>query len=952
MHISNTLFGSLILSAVITLSAQAQTVPISDGGTMQIACDGPEHTFTDSDASGTGYLPDENLTITFCSQGGNSMNFYADLNAGGTWDIDPSDTLYIYDGPDAQSPLLGAFNSATDPDGILMASTLDNTSGCLTFVFISDGAGEGEGWSGVIECQTVWQPYSVSIISVPAALPTDSDYVDICVTDSVMLVAVGDFPYSGAGNGGYVQNNGNTFFKWVLGDGSSFEGTGLDTVWYQFNQQAGYNVFLTATDPFAQENYAQTRVRVSTTPLFTGTGPVNDTICLGETALINGFVTPVEGHFLAGGTFGQQLYLPDGNGVSYQTEITIAGFPPNQTVQSASDLEQVCINMEHSYLGDLQMTLTCPTGQTVILKQYPGGGGTYLGSPIDLPGSNGQPGVGADYCFSMAATWGTMLQENAAGNFVTAGTPPGNSLAPGTYSPVGTFNGFIGCPINGEWVITITDNLSIDDGFIFNWSLYFDASVNPNSESYTPTIIDMGWDNDPTIVATIGDSSIQVLPTEPGNFSYTFRVTDDFGCTYDTTVVLHVVPNLTSFNDLFNCGLSVPLLAADYDILGQWTFIGPGAGATATFSPNAFSRNPIVTVNQQGTYTFIYTSDYCGQADTMEVLFALAPVTVPLVTDTVCPGTTVSFDGLNTGINASYAWTPGGATTQTLTLDSVTQTTGVQVVVTNDCGSATSAATVRVVNVNVSGQLETCLQDDAELFATGSREGGVWSYAGPTGATATFSPSETSQTPEVTASAAGNYVFTYTDNECGTEHEWSVTFAPVPTVQISADTNRICVEDELVLRFTTNTDFISSVNWTPYNTDGDSLTISGADSLAFSPLDSLHTITITVENYCGTGQDIYTFKVINCNIILPNVFNPNSDVVANTFFNVDALDLHPGNNMKIYDRWGRLRLDQDDYHLNPWTGAGASDGVYYYVLTREGYEPLTGYVHKVGGSAN
>jgi subtilisin-like proprotein convertase family protein len=941
----------LMVGAAFTVHVQGQSISIADGGTHNLLCDGTEWEITDSGGAGGDYQPNENLTVTLCSDGGNSINFYADVNAGGLWDIHPSDTLYIYDGANASAPLLGAFNSATNPDGILMASTLDNATGCLTLVFVSNGSDEGQGWTGTAICQTVWQPYSIAIASVPVALPNDTGYVDICVTDSVMFVVVGDYTYSGAGNGGYLQNNDNINFKWVLGDGSSFEGIGLDTLYYGFNQQAGYSIFLTATDIYGQEAYTQTNVRVSTTPHFTGTGAVNDTICLGESTLIYGVATPVEGNFLSGGSFGQQLYLPDGNGVSYQTQITIAGFPPSQTIQSASDLEQMCVNMEHSYLGDLQIRLTCPNGQTTILKQYPGGGGTYLGAANDA-GPNGVPGVGADYCFSMAATWGTILQENAAGNWVIAGNPPNNSMTPGTYTPFQSFNNFVGCPINGDWTITVTDNLGIDDGFIFGWSLYFDAAVNPNNQSYTPTIVSSSWDNDPSIVATLGDTAIEVQPAQPGNFSYTFRVTDDFGCSYDTTVTINVVPNLTTFNDAFNCGLSYQLTAADYDIVGQWTYIPPTGGATASFSPNAFNRTPVVTVNQQGTYQFIYTSAYCGQADTLEVLFALAPVNVPLATDTVCPGTEVSFDALNTGINASYVWTPGGATTQTLTLDSVTQTTGVQVVVSNDCGSATSAATVRVVNVNVSGQLEVCLQDDADLFATGSRQGGVWSYTGPANGVVTFSPNAQNATPTATATVPGNYVFTYTDNECGTTHPWNVTYAPAPTITIASDTNRICVEGQIILTYSTNTDFHDAVNWSPFDVDKDSLLVLGIDSLAYSPLDSLFTVTVSVSNFCGDDSDSFTYQVINCNVILPNVFNPNSDVSANSFFNVDALYLHPGNNMKIYDRWGRLRLDQDDYHANPWTGDGAADGVYYYILSRQGYEPITGFVHKVGGSAN
>lgn len=951
MHFSSSLLGSLFLSAVVSLSVQSQTVPISDGGSQDVSCAGGTITFTDSDAGGTGYLPDEDFTITFCSDGGNSVNFYADTDGGSIWDIHGSDTLFIYDGQNTSAPLIGAFNSVTDPNGIIVSSTLDNASGCLTLHFVSSAADEAEGWSGTVECQTVWQPYSVSIQSIPNAEPTDTGYVDICQSDSVMFHVVGDYAYSGAGNGGYLQDNSNIFFKWVMGDGTSFEGVGLDTIYYPFDLQAGYLIYLTARDIQGQEEYTVTRVRVGTTPSFVGTEAVNDTICLGESTVINGVATPTEGYFLSGGTFGVQLYLPDGNGVSYQTDITIAGYAPDQTIEGPDDLEQLCVNMEHSYLGDLQMTLTCPNGQSVILKQYPGGGGTFLGSPIDTPGSNGQPGMGADYCFSNSAVWGTILQENTLGNHVSAGTPNGNSMTPGTYAPFQSFNGLIGCPVNGEWTITITDNLVADDGFIFNWGLDFSADIEAlaSTPPYTPTILSTEWLDDPSIIAVLGDTAIQVSPATPGNHTYTFRVSDDFGCAYDTTVTINVVPNLTSFDDLFNCGLSVNLTAAEYDILGQWSYIPPVQGATASFSPNAFSNNAVATVGQQGNYQFIYTSDYCGQADTMEVLFALEPVTVPLVTDTVCPGTDVTFDALNTGINATYAWTPGGSTAQILTLDSVTQTTGVQVVVTNNCGSATSSATVRVVDVDVTGPLEVCITDQAALIASGSREGGVWTFTGPSGASATFSPSETSLTPDVSASAPGAYAFIYTDNECGSEHPWDVSFAPVPTVQISADTNRICIEDEIVLRYVSNTDFLNSVLWSPYDSDADSLVISGGDSLAYSPLDSLHTVSINVENFCGSDHDAFTFQVINCNLILPNVFNPNSDVQVNSFFNVDALDLHPGNNMKIYDRWGRLRLDQDDYHLNPWDGDGAADGVYYYVLSRDGYEPITGYVHKVGG---
>ncbi|MDB4655263.1 SprB repeat-containing protein, partial [Flavobacteriales bacterium] len=69
-----------------------------------------------------------------------------------------------------------------------------------------------------------------------------------------------------------------------------------------------------------------------------------------------------------GGSFnGGTLFLPDGNGDTYTTSISVTGFPANGTLASASDFQSVCLNMEHSYLGDLDIQLSCPNGTTVDL---------------------------------------------------------------------------------------------------------------------------------------------------------------------------------------------------------------------------------------------------------------------------------------------------------------------------------------------------------------------------------------------------------------------------------------------------------------------------------------------------------------------------------------------------------------------------------------------------------
>jgi len=284
-------------------------------------------------------------------------------------------------------------------------------------------------------------------------------------------------------------------------------------------------------------------------------------------------------------------------------------------------------------------------------------------------------------------------------------------------------------------------------------------------------------------------------------------------------------------------------------------------------------------------------------------------------------------------------------------LDSVTATTGVQVTVTNDCGTSNGAATIDVHTLSVGGPIEVCLADQASLVANNTTSGGNWTYVGPVGATATFSPNEQDDTPGVDVDVEGTYQFTYTNDECSMARTWEVVFAPAPTVEILMDTNRICVEDDIVLTYSTNTDFFEALSWSPFGGSMDTLVIAGTDSTALNLMDTSYHVMLSVSNFCGTDESEVIYDVIDCTLEIPSIFNPESDVEENSYFHIDALELHPGNEVLIFDRWGRKVYKTENYHLNPWDGGKSSDGVYYYVLVRPGYEAETGYVHLVRGGS-
>ena len=169
------------------------------------------------------------------------------------------------------------------------------------------------------------------------------------------------------------------------------------------------------------------------------------------------------------------------------------------------------------------MMLTCPSGQSInMFNSYSGsglfpggfsGGSNFLGGAYD--NNTGNIGVCEEYCFSMSSN---ALPSWANGYPTTAATGPstGTMVTPGLYQPEQNFIPALqGCPINGTWTLTVRDNLSVDDGFICEWGIYFNSALNPNSEIYAPSIVSHNWLSDPSIISN-QDTNITVQPTNLG----------------------------------------------------------------------------------------------------------------------------------------------------------------------------------------------------------------------------------------------------------------------------------------------------------------------------------------------------------------------------------------------------------------------------------------------------
>lgn len=523
--------------------AQGQEYPMTDGTVN--TCGG---LFYDDGGTGGGPYSTTSYTFTICPDNPEDV-VQVEFFAFSLWtspNPNNSDRLFIYDGPDATANSLGSY-TGTQLQGLAVTATINNPSGCLTFVFQANPngntGGQFPGWEGQISCTTPCAtPIAASVISDPAP-SGDEQSIGVCIGDVITFSDNGSFALPGFEIANYV---------WNFNDGTVDNTTG-PVVQHSFDEPGEYIVTLTIVDDngCSSLNLDPLQVLVSTLPIFNVEQDFE--ICLGATASISANPESTTWTALPPQVVAGMTFLADGAGFTYSTALTFDFFEPGATLQSCDDFLGVFVNMEHSYLGDLGITLSCPDGTTVSILNWPNGGGaTYLGEavddPVDLPGQN-VPGIGYTYTWTPTATNGNV--NNQPPNVVTfmnqAGFMDTNDIVPeGTYQPDGNLCDFVGCPLNGSWTLTITDNLAIDNGYVFFWGIDFNPEYFPDVTTFTP-VIGMGsdstfWDG-PSITDVSADgNSIEVTPTETGTFEYTFSALNNFGCVQDTTITISVVP--------------------------------------------------------------------------------------------------------------------------------------------------------------------------------------------------------------------------------------------------------------------------------------------------------------------------------------------------------------------------------------------------------------------------
>lgn len=621
--------------------------------------------FFDSGDAGGAYGPNQNLVITFNSSSPTNDHIKMTFN---TFDVDPGDTLICYDGPNTASPVIGKYNNNNLPPNFIDAS-IYNTSGDLTFRFKSNATLQNSGWFGSLvcipSCQKIIARFD-TILTVPH--PNDSNYVDICFGNSITFAAdtgAGAFPQN---NALYAQSAATSTYLWDFGDGTT--GTG-PVVTHTYTVVRGYDVGLIITDVRGcnNANYLGGRVRVSKNPI-AEVNAIPDICSSSDTSFVTlGYdvnsvvvVAPITSVQSSSQRYDSVTFIPDGPNCPpgvYNTFVTFTQFLPGQTITSASDILSICVNIEHSFAGDLGFSIICPNGQQVVLDGNDHSGGSYLGQANDTDGtpacspSANLPGTPWVYC------WSQIYPQQGFMNVLDAGASPipaTDTLAHSNYlTPDNSLSGLIGCPLNGTWNIQITDNWGIDNGYVFWWSLNLDPALLPGGWSYQVPIDTVIWSG--SFLNIINDTTVMIIPSTGGTYQYTVTVIDAFGCSYDTTLTLEVVqtPEVDLGNDTTLCGNNIVynLDAGPGDIY-NWT-----TGNHTQTQPVTTTGFYGVEVINQNTAQNLSCKDY----DTIYIKVLSLPNVVDLGPD-LCVTSPPQLDAGNPGF--MFEWSTS-ATTQVIT---------------------------------------------------------------------------------------------------------------------------------------------------------------------------------------------------------------------------------------------------------------------------------------------
>lgn len=199
------------------------------------------------------------------------------------------------------------------------------------------------------------------------------------------------------------------------------------------------------------------------------------------------------------------MFIPDGPMCEQPclTSSSVCNLSPDSAViNSVTDVLSVRLNLEQSFAGEVNITLICPNGQSVLLQpdHFEGTNSIHFGMPYELDDEVAShcnpdscvPGIGWNYCWSEDSTYaqingycfhpdnyGHYLNNSIDHSTLSQGFPGEQGFVQGVqyYMPFESFSNLIGCPVNGQWQVQVCDVWTSDNGFVFAWEVILNPAI-------------------------------------------------------------------------------------------------------------------------------------------------------------------------------------------------------------------------------------------------------------------------------------------------------------------------------------------------------------------------------------------------------------------------------------------------------------------------------------------
>lgn len=937
-----------------------------------------------------------------------------------------ADTFFIYDGPTINDSLMWyATGNMYNPNTRTIYMSPNNTTGMVTLRFKScDCSGidkaTGEGFDILLECGTPCETFypvidsifyktrngeiyefgrikhlydydtvmewdSILMDSVQAVDSTPFNGVNICLGDGVIFT--GHCEYSNS-CGWYHPSDATTTFIWSMGTGDTLQGLNMTSVHgNEYVNVQCYDVILGVLDErgCGSTIYPSVRVRTAQNPLKTLF--TLDEICTRDSLFVNmGFSGEDATLVLRKIVFAQvstkvndaRTFIPDGPACQgsncYTAPVRFDEYPNGWTVTDKKDICSICVNYEHSYMGDYSLAIICPNGQKAYLKykqfptgtsssQFPtgtsGGGSRYAGMPYGGNDDTGYDkmmggnicdsiynpfGWGWNYCFSRNGDYtlvsgepanvamptnagmanGPMVSAThtfpnipagyaAAGQ--TCGTVTSNVLDSSDhanmmnyYIPADDFSTLVGCPLNGEWNIEVCDQLGIDNGWVFSWSMDI-CNLDPNACKYQVGIDSLIWYPDTSSqycdyelghyrgaeVHRHNDIEAYILtPDTAGTFKINVSIFDEFGCVWDTNTFItsYWTPQPSLGRDTSLCGVMQTLLDAN-DVHSKLAT----ENYKYTWSPFGQTTDTITTALEPGKdimYVVQVTNDrgnkVCVTRDTIDIFLRRQPypsfVPTPFTLEG-CDPLTLTFD--NQSVEGyKHFWDFGDGNTSDLATPTHTFSEGIY--------------HLKYYIVSEDGCEDSLIYDKAIAVYKAPKAAFAWDPIYPS-----------VLNPQV------QFTNLTTPRDEDTRYFWEFQYSkdyPL-SVHTLRDENPVFDYSEY-----TSTENIAGNYSVRLISESNNMAPSGN------------------RVFCSDTTEA-TILMVNDFLQFPNVVTPNGDGINDRFIiqNLVGGLGYPINSLYIYNKWGSLVFHRDNIASEDdfWDPAGVPAGTYFYRFTGRGY---------------